>query len=335
LPSPLKVGSRLGSYEITSVLSALGVSVVYRARHVVTGDEVALKVLPREDAADDTLRLRFAREARFARALGHPAIVRVLDAGETKQALYIAMEYVAGRDLGRFLARHGPLPPPRVISMLTPVAQALDAAHAAGIIHRDVKPSNILVASGDADHADGTCLLTDFGFGVAPSQDIRRLTQAGTFVGSAAYAAPEQVSGETSDHRVDVYALGCVLCECLTGEPPFPRERLAGVLEAHISAPPPAVSSRVHGLPLTLDPVIARALAKEPGARYSTCLELVQALEGALGEPIAPTPRPAVRGALVQLDVDWDARQAALRVDSGGDPLQLYWSGGRWVERQR
>src|SRR6185437_7194232 len=110
----------------------------------------------------------------------------------------------------RFLAHHGPLPPPRVVSLLTPVAQALDAAHAAGIIHRDVKPSNILVASGDADHADGTSLLTDFGFGVAPSQDIRRLTQAGTFVGSAAYAAPEQVSGETSDHRVDVYALGCV-----------------------------------------------------------------------------------------------------------------------------
>ena len=297
MPSPLKVGSRLDSYEVTSLLSAVGVSAVYRARHVVTGGEVALKFLPRELAADDTQRLRFIREARFARALVHPAIVRVRDVGETKQGLYIAMEYVAGRDLGRFLAQHGPLPPPRVVSMLTPVAKALDAAHAAGIIHRDVKPSNILVASGDAHHADGTCLLTDFGFSVAPSRDIRRLTQAGTFVGSIAYAAPEQVSGETSDHRVDVYALGCVLCECLTGEPPFPRERLADVIAAHVSEPPPAVSSRLHGLPLALDPVIARALAKDPAARYSTCLKLIEAVAGALRKPIAPAPRRAVRGA--------------------------------------
>jgi serine/threonine protein kinase len=335
LPSPLKVGSRLDSYEVTSLLSAAGVSAVYRARHVVTGDEVALKLLPRELAADDTLRLRFIREARFARALVHPAIVRVRDVGETRQGLYIAMEYVAGRDLGRFLAQQGPLPPPRVVSMLTSVAMALDAAHAAGIIHRDVKPSNILIASGDADHADGTCLLTDFGFSVAPSQDIRRLTQVGTFVGSVAYAAPEQVSGEPSDHRVDVYALGCVLCECLTGKPPFPRERLTDVIAAHLSEPPPAVSSRVHGLPLALDPVIARALAKEPAARYSTCLELIEAVADAVRKPIAPAPRPAVRGAMVQLDVDWQAHQAALRVDSGGDPLQFYWDGGAWVERQR
>ena len=335
MPSPLKVGSRLDSYEVTGLLSAAGVSAVYRARHVVTGDEVALKLLPRELAADDTLRLRFIREARFARALVHPAIVRVRDVGETKQGFYIVMEYVAGRDLGRFLAQHGPLPPPRVVSMLTPVAKALDAAHAAGIIHRDVKPSNILIASGDAHRADGTCLLTDFGFSVAPSQDVRRLTQAGTFVGSVAYAAPEQVSGETSDYRVDVYALGCVLCECLTGKPPFPRERLADVITAHLFEPPPAVSSRLHGLPLALDPVIARALAKEPAARYSTCLQLIEAVADALRKPIAPAPRRAGRGALVQLDVDWHAHQAALRVDSGGDPLQFYWDGDRWVERQR
>ena len=318
-----------------SLLSAVGVSAVYRARHVVTGGEVALKFLPRELTADNTQRLRFIREARFARALVHPAIVRVSDVGETKQGLYIAMEYVAGRDLGRFLAQHGPLPPPRVVSMLTPVAKALDAAHAAGIIHRDVKPSNILVASGDAHHAEGTCLLTDFGFSVAPSRDIRRLTQAGTFVGSIAYAAPERISGETSDHRVDVYALGCVVCECLTGEPPFPRERLADVITAHISEPPPAVSSRLHGLPLALDPVIARALAKDPAARYSTCLKLIEAVAGALRKPIAPAPRQAVRGALVQLDVDWHRHQAVLQVDSGGDPLQFYWDGGRWVARQR
>jgi serine/threonine protein kinase len=335
LPSPLKVGSRLDSYEVTSLLSGVGVSAVYRARHVVTGDAVALKLLPRELVADDTLRQRFIREARFARALVHPAIVRIRDVGETHQGLYIVMEYVAGRDLGRFLAQQGPLPPPRVVSMLAPVAEALDAAHAAGIIHRDVKPSNILIAFGDAHHADGTCLLTDFGFSVAPSQDVRRLTQAGTFVGSVAYAAPEQVSGETSDYRVDLYALGCVLCECLTGNPPFPRERLAEVIMAHLSEPPPTVSSRVHGLPLALDPVIARALAKEPAARYSTCLELIEAVAGALRKPIAPAPRRAVRGALVQLDIDWHAHQAALRVDSGGDPLQLYWDGGRWVERQR
>jgi eukaryotic-like serine/threonine-protein kinase len=335
LPSPLKIGSRLDSYEVTSLLSAGGVRAVYRARHVGTGSEVALKFLPTETAADDTQRLRFIREAQSARELVHPAIVRVRDVGETKQGLYIAMEYVAGRDLGRFLAHYGPLPPPRVVSMLTPVAEALDAAHAAGIIHRDVKPANILVASGDARHAEGTCLLTDFGFSIAPSRDIRRLTQAGAFVGSVAYAAPEQVSGETSDHRVDVYALGCVLCECLTGKPPFPRERLADVITAHLSEPPPAVSSRVHGLPLALDPVIARALAKDLAARYSTCLELIEAVAGALRKPIVPAPARAVRGARVQLDVDWQAHEAALRVDGAGDPLRFYWDGGRWVERQR
>lgn len=317
------------------MLSALGLSTVYRARHVVTGDQVALKVLPREIAADETSRLRFVREARLARALVHPAIVRVREVGETRQGLYIAMEYVAGRDLGRLLARSGPLAPPRVVSILTPVARALDAAHAAGIIHRDVKPSNILLASGDPQHADETGLLTDFGFGVAPSQDIRRLTQAGTFVGSVAYAAPEQISGGATDHRVDVYALGCVLCECLTGDPPFPYERLTDVVGAHLSEPPPAVSSRRHGLPLALDPVIARALAKDPAARYSTCLELMQAFAGALGEPIVPRPRPAIQRARVQLDVDWMSRQAALRVQSGGDRLEFYWDGGRWVERQR
>jgi serine/threonine protein kinase len=335
LHSPLTVGSRLDSYEVTGLLSAVGGSAVYRSRHVVTGDEVALKFLPRELAADETQRLRFIREARFVRELVDPAIVRVKDVGETKQGLYIAMEYVAGRDLGRFLAQHGPLSPPQVVSMLTPIAKALDAAHAAGVIHRDVKPSNILVASGDAHHADGTCLLTDFGFSIAPSRDVRRLTQAGTFVGSIAYAAPEQVSGETCDDRVDVYALGCVLCECLTGQPPFPRERLADVVTAHLSEPPPAVSSRRHGLPLALDPVIATALAKDPAARYSTCLQLIEGVAGALRKPIAPSPRRAVRGALVQLDVDWEAHEAALRVDGGGDPLQLYWDGVRWVERQR
>ncbi|MHB8693410.1 MAG: serine/threonine-protein kinase [Solirubrobacteraceae bacterium] len=342
----LKAGSRLDSYEVTSLLSAAGVGAVYRARHVVTGDEVALKLLPRELAADDAQRLRFIREARNARALVHPAIVRVRDVGETKEGLYIAMEYVAGRDLGRFLAQHGPLPPPRVVSMLTPVAKALDAAHAAGIIHRDVKPSNILVASGDGNHADGACLVTDFGFSIAPSRDIRRLTQAGTFVGSAAYAAPEQVTGETVDDRVDVYALGCVVCECLTGEPPFPRERLADVMAAHVSEQPPEISKRVHGLPLALDPVIAKALAKDPAARYPTCLALIEAVGRALRKPIAPVvpapapapapaPRRANQRALVRLDVDWHGSKAALRVDSGGDSLRFYWDGGRWVERQR
>ncbi len=341
MPSPLKAGSRLDSYEVTSLLSAAGVSAVYRARHVVTGDEVALKVLPRELAADDTLRLRFTREARFARELAHPAVVRIRDVGETKDGLYFAMEFVTGRDLGRFLARQGPLPLPRVVSMLTPVAEALDAAHAAGIIHRDVKPSNILVASGDPHHADGTCLLTDFGFGVAPSLDIRRLTQAGTFVGSAAYVAPEQVSGDAYDDRVDVYALGCVLCECLTGQPPFPHERLADVLTAHVSEQPPEISKRLHGLPLALDPVIAKALAKNPAARYPTCLALIEALGRALRKPIgpvvpaSPAPRRASARAAVRLDVDWHGGKATLQVDSGGDPLLVYWDGGRWVERQR
>lgn len=335
MPQPLKVGTTLDNYRVTSLLSDAGVSSVYRARHAVTGEDVALKFLPIERAADDNQRLRFVRQARYVRAIGHPAIPRIHETGETKQGLYIAMEYVAGGNLGRFLAKHGPLPLLRVVSMLTPVAKALDAAHAAGIIHRDVKPSNILVASGGRDHADGTCLVTDFGLSAAPSYDARRLTQAGTFVGTVLYASPEQITGETVDDRVDVYALGCVVCECLTGQPPFPRERLVDVVAAHVSEQPPAVSSRQRGLPPALDAVIARALAKKPAARYPTCLALIEAVGRTLQKPIVPAIRRAGERTLARLDVDWQRGTAELQIAADGDPLKFYWDCDGWVARQR
>jgi serine/threonine-protein kinase len=270
-----RIGTELGGYRIVEQLGRGGTSVVYRAEHVRLGRIAALKLLsPGFGEADFSD--RFLRESRLAASLDHPNIVPVYDAGEDDGLLWIAMACVEGTDLKTLIREEGRLPVRRALSIAGQIAGALDAAHARGLVHRDVKPANILVGPGD--HA----YLSDFGA-------VKELASAGTtrtgvFVGTIEYCAPEQIEGGEVDARTDVYALACVLYEALTGMPPFHRPSEVAVLNAHLHAPPPRPSRAVSGLPSALDGVIAKALAKDPLDRYATPGELVAAARAAVAE---------------------------------------------------
>ena len=250
---------------------------------------VALKLL----AGDDLVQRRFTREARAVAAVDHPHIIPVYDAGEAGGVLYIAMRFVAGDDLRVIVAREGGLRAHRAATVISPVASALDAAHGAGLVHRDVKPANILVdaAPGRPPHV----YLSDFGL-ARGMKSVSGLTQAGQFLGTPDYSAPEQISGREVDGRADQYALGCVAYALLTGSVPFKREVPMAVLYAHLSAPPPRVTDMRPDLAEAVDQVIARAMAKEPDDRYDSCGDFADALREALSvEPYDPS-RPVRPG---------------------------------------
>jgi hypothetical protein len=284
------VGSELGGYRVVSLIGEGGMGSVYLAEGGEGGDRVALKVMPPELAANESFRRRFLRESRYARSVDHPNVVRIRDAGEADGALYIVMDYVEGTDLKALLAAEGPLEPKRALALLAQIALALDAVHAAGLIHRDVKPGNIIVTRED-DHEQA--FLTDFGLSRSPARDSIALTAAGEFVGTYFYTAPEQILGADPDHRVDIYSLGCVLFECVAAEPPFRHENSADLLHAHIDEPPPALSYRRDGVYEAVDVVIARALAKVPNDRFATCTELIASARAAFTHNRAPTPPPS------------------------------------------
>lgn len=299
------VGKQIASYVVEAEIGRGGMAVVYRARDLRLDRTVALKLLAPELARNDTFRKRFAHESRVAAAIDHPHIVPVFEAGETEGVLYIAMRYVAGQDLRALLDREGALPAVKAGRIAVQVASALDAAHAHDLVHRDVKPGNILVAEGtDRDHPEHV-YLTDFGL-TKKSLSLTGLTTVGQFVGTLDYVAPEQISGKPVDGRCDVYSLACVVYETLTGAPPFRRDDDMALLWAHQYDPPPPVSSERPELPEAGDEVLAKALAKAPEERYGTCLEFVGALRAALerggrgpGErggtrrsPLPPTPPP-------------------------------------------
>ena len=275
-----RIGARLAGYKIESVLGRGGMGVVYRAVHVHLGRTVALKLLAPELAQTEGFRERFIRESRIAAALDHPNVVPVYDAGETDGLLYIAMRYVEGTDLADLLAA-GPLDSERALDVLGQVGAALDAAHASGLVHRDVKPANVMV-EGERVY------LTDFGL-TKPIDAATAFTQSGQFLGTINYVAPEQIRGLELDGRADVYALGCVLHECLVGAPPFRRDSDVAVLYAHLEEPPPRPSDQSPGLPAAIDAVIERALAKAPADRFASCAALVDAARTALA---AAPPQP-------------------------------------------
>jgi serine/threonine-protein kinase len=251
---------------------------VYLAEEISTGQRVALKLLLPELARDDRFRRRFLRETELAASLDHPHVVPTLASGEDDGTLYLAMAYVEGQDLRELLRREGRLEPERALELLTQVAAALDAAHVAGLVHRDVKPGNILVRPGrEAEHA----YICDFGLARHISS-VTSLTGERGFVGTIDYVPPEQIEGGTIDGRADVYSLGCVLYECLAGARPFDRETELSVVFAHLNEPPPRLSDLRPDLPDAFDGVFATALAKSPEMRYATCGELVQAARAAM-----------------------------------------------------
>jgi tRNA A-37 threonylcarbamoyl transferase component Bud32 len=269
------IGTVLGGYRIEESLGRGGTSVVYRAEHVRLGRRAALKLLaPGLGEADFTE--RFLRESRLAASLDHPNIVPVYDAGEQDGLLYIAMACVDGSDLKSLLAEEHQLPLRRALRIVGQIASALDAAHARGLVHRDVKPANILVGDGDRAY------LSDFGI----VKEVARngTTRTGSFVGTIDYCAPEQIEGREVDARTDVYALACVLYECLAGEPPFHRESEVAVLNAHLHAPPPKLLRAAPDLPVGLEQVVAKALSKSPLDRYASCGEFMAAARGAAAE---------------------------------------------------
>ena len=290
-------GSRFAGFKIESVLGAGGMGVVYRATQLALDRTVALKLITPDFASDEDFRERFKRESRIAASIEHPNVVTVYEAGEEDGQLYIAMQYVEGTDLQALIRAEDGLEPARTAHLLAQVAAALDAAHARGLVHRDVKPANVLVADGDRAY------LTDFGLtkrtaSVGP-------TKTGHWVGTADYVAPEQIKGEPVDARADVYALGCVLYHALTGKPPFVRDSEVAKIWAHINDQPPSLlESSATPSPPAFDGVIRRAMAKAPGDRYPSAGDLGRAATAALeGRAISEPERSIAAGAAAPAEV--------------------------------
>ncbi len=268
-------------YRIEAVIGRGGVGTVYRAVQLTLQRDVALKLLTAEQSADGSFRQMFLDESILAASLDHPHIVPVYDAGEVQEILYMAMRYVPGSDLQGMIRREGRLSPHASVMILEQVAGALDVAHAAGLVHRDVKPSNVLIAGGHGAEQPLHAWLGDFGLSRRMSDPAEHSTERP--LGTVHYVAPEQIRGEAIDHRADIYSLGCLLFECLTGSVPFAHTSVPAVLYAHLEAPIPTVSDLGIGLPAAMDEVIAWALAKSPGDRPQRAGELAQAAAQALG----------------------------------------------------
>jgi YVTN family beta-propeller protein len=273
------IGAELGGYRLEALIGRGGMSAVYRAEDLRLRRRVALKFLVAELAADKRFRERFLTESRLAASIDHPNIVPIYEAGEAEGLLYIAMRYVEGTDLQALLRRDAPLDAERAVALVAQLADALDAAHARGLIHRDVKPSNVLVAAPD-DHV----YLADFGLTRHTSSRGGR-AHGEELVGTVDYVAPEQIRGDDLDGRADLYSLGCVLHQCVTGELPFVRRSEVAVIYAHLEDAPPRASERCRSVPGALDAVIARALAKDPEDRWQTGAELASGARAALSGP--------------------------------------------------
>jgi YVTN family beta-propeller protein len=292
-------GTIFAGYRIEAEIGRGGMGVVYRARHLALDRERALKVISPALSTDPHFRERFQREARLAASLEHPNIVPVDHAGDEGGVLYLSMRLVEGSDLRRIVEAEGPLDARRASQLLAGVAAGLDAAHERGLLHRDVKPANVLVEGVDGEER---AFLTDFGISrIAGGGGT--VTASGELLGSPDYVAPEQVAGDRVDYRTDVYALGCLLHFALTGQPPFPRDNDLAKLFAHANAPRPRPSELVPGLPTALDGVVARAMAIRPEYRYESAAELAADVESIVGgaEPVVadapPPPLPATEEA--------------------------------------
>jgi YVTN family beta-propeller protein len=274
----LTTGSTLGDFKIEEKVGRGGMGLVYRAIQVSLSRPAAVKVIGEAFAHDPLFRDRFVRESRIAASIDHPNVIPVYAAGEHDDVLYLAMRFVEGSSLRELLQQHGAYRPRRAAAMVAQVASALDAAHERGLVHRDVKPGNILVARGRTEHV----YLSDFGL-TKRSTSESGLTVSGQWVGTVDYVAPEQLRGDQVDGRADIYALGCVLYETLTGEVPFPREDDVAKLWAHIADAPPSALQLAPSVPAPLAAVAERAMQKNPADRFSTAGDFRRAALAAVG----------------------------------------------------
>jgi YVTN family beta-propeller protein len=287
-----RLGTEIAGYRIEALAGRGGMSVVYRAEHLRLGRKVALKLLAPELAMNEAFRDRFIRESRLAASIDHPNIIPIYDADEVDGLLYIAMRYVEGTDLKGLVRREGPLETTRAVNVVSQAARALDAAQVRGLIHRDVKPGNILIVPAEDEDSSDHVYLSDFGL-VKQAASESRLTGTGQFVGTVEYVAPEQIEGKPVDGRVDVYSLGCVLYECLTGRAPFERDSEVAVMWAHVKEEAPKATLHRSDLPPAVDDVVAKAMAKAPNDRYPTCGNLAADLRRELGVSSGSRPQPA------------------------------------------
>jgi serine/threonine protein kinase len=286
------VGSELAGYRLHGILGRGGMSVVYEAENPRLGSPVALKVLGEDLTANDAFRTRFLKESRIAASLNHPNVIPIYDVGSHEDLLYIAMRYVSGADLRAVLRAQHFIAPDQALLLLGQAGRALDAAHRRGLVHRDVKPGNILIEPSDEEGERDHVYLTDFG--ISKHMASRSgLTATGEFMGTIDYIAPEQIKAQPVDSRADIYSLGCVLYECLTGRVPFAKDVDAAVIWAHVEEIPTAPSAVRAELPRAIDEVIGKALAKDPAARYATCREFITAARAALAVPTAAPARTA------------------------------------------
>ena len=284
----LHEGDEFAGHRILGIAGRGGMGVVYRALQLDLDRPVALKLIAPQLAEDPDFRERFVRESRAAASIDHPNVIPIYYTGESDDgALYIAMRYVEGSDLRTLVRAEQRLDPARAAYIVSQVARALDAAHARGIVHRDVKPANVLL--GANDHA----YLTDFGLTKRVTSHTGS-TRDGGWVGTLGYVAPEQIRGERLDARADVYALGCVLYHSLAGVPPYQRESDEATLWAHLNDDPPTLHDRAPNVPASFDAVLSRAMAKDPDDRFPSAGDLGRATLAAAGQPVAPGPERVV-----------------------------------------
>ena len=311
------LGRVVAGYRIEERIGRGGMGLVYRAEHLNLRRRAAIKIIAPDLAEASGFRERFNREARIAAALQHPNIVTVYDAGEEDGLLYLAMQYIEGSDLSAVLRSQGRLRPYRALDVCRQVAAALDAAHGQGLIHRDVKPANVLIEG-------RTAFLTDFGLTKRIEGTRTQLTKAGDVVGTIHYVAPEQIEGGRVDARTDIYSLGCLVYHCLSGELPFARDTDVAVIYAHLSEEPPRLTSVRPELPGGLDAVIAKALEKAPERRFQSCTDLLSAARavidaaGPLADTATSRPVPALGD-----HFDVPTSSGGRRVPATGDPGSL------------
>jgi hypothetical protein len=338
----LSEGDEFAGYRIERRLGRGGMGILYLAIEPGLDRRVALKLIAPEAAAEAVFAQRFAEESRIAASIEHPNVVPIYAAGEEGGVPFIAMRYVSGFDLGVRIACEGRLEPAQAAALIAQVGNGLDAIHAAGLVHRDVKPANVLLSGGEGiEHA----YITDFGVARNVATESG-LTQTGRFVGTLDYVAPEQISGGQVDARVDVYALGCLLFKLLTGEVPFPREGEAARLYAHLNDPPPAPSLYAPEVSMELDDVVIRAMSKQPDDRFPSAGDLGRAALAAVsGERVSVPEHTVATGAAatrtaetIQSEPSREAPTPRRRLALAGGLLAIFavtvavvalaWSGG-------